>query len=89
MPDDGLVVEFAFDDPPNVDSAIESVLGDNPRASELLQLIAALGQRRAAVLREVTPNRARTCGRKSGPLSLTGATTQSHNKIPSQPCTKN
>ena len=43
---------FEFDDVPDAESAIDSVLGDNPRASELHQLIAALAQRRAAVLKE-------------------------------------
>jgi hypothetical protein len=52
MPEDRLENELEYDDVPDAESAIESVLGENPRASELQQLIVALGQRRAAVLRE-------------------------------------
>jgi hypothetical protein len=52
MPDDRFEPEFGFDEVPDAEAAIDSVLGDNPRASELQQLIAALDQRRAAVLRE-------------------------------------
>lgn len=40
------------DDLPDEDSAIESVLGENPRAKELQLMISALEQRRSAALRE-------------------------------------
>ena len=52
MTDDRFEIEPEYDEPPDTESAIESVLGDNPRASELQQLISALKQRRTAVLRE-------------------------------------
>jgi hypothetical protein len=45
-------IEFEFDELPDAESAIDSVLGDNPRAIELHQLITALTQRRSAVLKE-------------------------------------
>lgn len=38
--------------PPDEDAAIESVLGENPRARELHAMIEAVEQRRSAMLRE-------------------------------------
>ena len=52
MNEERFEMEFEFDAAPDAESAIESVLGENPRASQLQQLISALAQRRAAVLRE-------------------------------------
>ncbi len=52
MPDESLDVPFDFNDAPDAEAAIDSVLGEYPRASELQQLIAALAQRRKATLRE-------------------------------------
>lgn len=40
------------EDYPDEDKAIESVLGDNPRADHLAELITALASRKRAVLRE-------------------------------------
>jgi hypothetical protein len=52
MADDRFEGGFDYEEEPDAESAIDSVLGDNPRASELQQLISALQQRRNSVLRE-------------------------------------